>query len=76
MQVIVFLLNCKISDLLPAINSAQVGDTLKDINAGRNSSRDAAQKAEMKAKAGVSLGDQWSSSQRENAIKSLKASQT
>ena len=51
LYVIVFSLNCKISDILPKINGAQVGYTLKDINAGRNSSRDTAQKAEMKAKA-------------------------
>ena len=51
MYVTVFLLNCKISDVLPVINSAQVGYTLKDINAGRNSSRDIANMAEMKAKA-------------------------
>ena len=48
---IVFLLNCKISDVLPVIDGAQVGYTLKDINAGRNSSRDIANMAEMKAKA-------------------------
>ena len=51
MYVIVFLLNCKISDVLPVINGAQGGYTLKDINAGRNSSRDIAKMAEMKAKA-------------------------
>ena len=51
MYVIVFLLNCKVSDVLPVINGAQVGYTLKDINAGRNSSRDIANMAEMKAKA-------------------------
>ena len=51
MYVIVFLLNCKISDVLPVIDGAQVGYTLKDINAGRNSSRDIANMAEMKAKA-------------------------
>ena len=51
MYVIVFLLNCKVSDVLPVINGAQVGYTLKDINAGRNSSRDIAKMAEMKAKA-------------------------
>lgn len=50
MYVIVFLLNCKISDVLPVIDGAQVGYTLKDINAGRNSSRDIAKMAEMKAK--------------------------
>ena len=49
-HVIVFLLNCKISDVLPVIDGAQVGYTLKDINAGRNSSRDIAKMAEMKAK--------------------------
>ena len=42
LYVIVFSLNCKISDILPEINGAQVGYTLKDINAGRNSSRDTA----------------------------------
>ena len=51
LYVIVFLLNCKVSDVLPVINGAQVGYTLKDINAGRNSSRDIANMAEMKAKA-------------------------
>ena len=51
MYVIVFLLNCKISDVLPVIDGAQVGYTLKDINAGRNSSRDIAKMAKMKAKA-------------------------
>ena len=51
MYVIVFLLNCKVSDVLPVINGAQVGYTLKDINAGRNSSRDIAKMAKMKAKA-------------------------
>ena len=51
MYVIVFSLNCKISDILPEINGAQVGYTLKDINAGRNSSRDIANMAIMKAKA-------------------------
>ena len=51
LYVIVFLLNCKISDVLPVINGAQAGYTLKDINAGRNSSRDIANMAEMKAKA-------------------------
>ena len=51
MYVIVFSLNCKISDILPEINGAQVGYALKDINAGRNSSRDTAYKAKMKAKA-------------------------
>ena len=50
MYVIVFLLNCKISDVLPVIDGAQVGYTLKDINASRNSSRDIAKMAEMKAK--------------------------
>ena len=50
MYVIVFLLNCKICDVLPVIDGAQVGYTLKDINAGRNSSRDIAKMAEMKAK--------------------------
>lgn len=50
MYVIVFLLNCKISDVLPVIDGAQVGYTLKDINAGRNSSKDIAKMAEMKAK--------------------------
>ena len=50
-MLIVLLLNCKFSDILPVINGAQVGYTLKDINAGRNSSRDTAEKAEMKAKA-------------------------
>ena len=50
MYVIVFLLNCKISDVLPVIDGAQVGYTLKDINAGRNSSRDIAKLAEMNAK--------------------------
>ena len=50
MYVIVFLLNCKISDVLPVIDGAQVGYTLKDFNAGRNSSRDIAKMAEMKAK--------------------------
>ena len=49
MYVIVFSLNCKISDILLEINGAQVGYILKDINAGRNSSRDTAWKAEMKA---------------------------
>ena len=49
LYVIAFSLNCKISDILPEINGAQVDYTLKDINAGRNSSRDIAQKAEMKA---------------------------
>ena len=49
LYVIAFSLNCKISDILPEINGAQVDYTLKDINAGRNSSRDTAQKAEMKA---------------------------
>ena len=49
MYVTVFLLNCKISDVLPVINGAQVGYTVKDINAGRNSSRDIAKMAEMKA---------------------------
>ena len=51
LYVIVFLLNCKISDVLPVINGAQAGYTLKNINAGRNSSRDIANMAEMKAKA-------------------------
>ena len=51
LYVIVFSLNCKISDKLPEIDGAQVDYTLKDINAGRNSSRDTAQKAKMKAKA-------------------------
>ena len=51
LYVIVFLLNCKVSDVLPVINGAQVGYTLKDINAGRNSSRDIAKMAKMKAKA-------------------------
>ena len=51
LYVIVFLLNCKISDVLLVINGAQAGYTLKDINAGRNSSRDIANMAEMKAKA-------------------------
>ena len=51
MYVIVFLLNCKVSDVLPVINGAQVGYTLKDINASRNSSRDIAKMAKMKAKA-------------------------
>ena len=51
MYVTVFLLNYKISDVLPVINGAQVGYTVKDINAGRNSSRDIAKMAEMKAKA-------------------------
>ena len=50
MYVIVFLLNCKISDVLPVIDGAQVGYTLKDINASRNSSRDIAKMTEMKAK--------------------------
>ena len=50
MYVIVFLLNCKISDVLPVIDGAQVGYTLKDINAGPNSSKDIAKMAEMKAK--------------------------
>ena len=50
MYVTVFLLNYKISDVLPVINGAQVGYTVKDINAGRNSSRDIAKMAEMKAK--------------------------
>ena len=49
LYVIAFSSNCKISDILPEINGAQVDYTLKDINAGRNSSRDTAQKAEMKA---------------------------
>ena len=49
LYVIAFSLNCKISDILPEINGAQVDYTLKDINAGRNSSRDTAQKAKMKA---------------------------
>ena len=49
LYVIAFSLNCKISDILPEINGAQVDYTLKDINASRNSSRDTAQKAEMKA---------------------------
>ena len=49
LYVIAFSLNCKISDILREINGAQVDYTLKDINAGRNSSRDTAQKAEMKA---------------------------
>ena len=49
LYVIAFSLNCKISDIFPEINGAQVDYTLKDINAGRNSSRDTAQKAEMKA---------------------------
>ena len=49
LYVIAFSLNCKISDILPEINGAQVDYTLKDINAGRNSSRDTTQKAEMKA---------------------------
>ena len=51
LYVIAFSLNCKISDIFPEINGAQVDYTLKDINAGRNSSRDTAQKAETKAKA-------------------------
>ena len=32
------ILVCNISDILPVINGAQGGYTLKDINAGRNSS--------------------------------------
>ena len=44
-------MNWKISDVLPVINGAQAGYTLKDINAGQNSSRDIANMAEMKAKA-------------------------
>ena len=45
LYVIVFLLNCKISDILLlvillVIDGAQVGYALKVINAGRNSSRD------------------------------------
>ena len=51
MYVIVFSSNCKTSDILPEINGAQVDNTLKDINAGRNSSRNTAQKAETKTKA-------------------------
>ena len=45
------LLNCKFSDILTVINGAQGGYTLKDINAGRTSSRDTVEKAKMKAKA-------------------------
>ena len=51
MCVIVFLLNCKISDVLQEINGAQVGHTLKNIYADQKSCRDIAYNAEKKAKA-------------------------
>ena len=50
MYVIVFFFNCKISDVLPVIDGVQIGYAIKDINAGRNSSRDIAKMAEMNAK--------------------------